>query len=374
MSAPRASHGILSTTVRAGVGAGLAIASSLALGSAQRTFVASDGSDANVVNNCSIALPCRSFTAALGVTNANGEIVVRDSAGYGPVSISQSVTIASPAGVYAGVSVASGAGISVGGTGIRVVLRGLTINGQGGSDGIAVGASNSEVHVEGAVVSNMAGRGISASGAGTRVHVKDSELRSNGDGIYVASGARAYVDRTRMEENAGAGAVVYDDAELYVRDSVVHRNNTGIAAYTFSASAVSGRLVVDRVLISGSTYGGINVQLQGNASNRIDAVVTDATIVDNAGAGYNGINFQCFGSTSGVLTLAGTTISHHMAGYAAGMQVVGGNCLASVGGSTFTRNQTGMTGGTATLTSFGNNQFDRNGTDIFGTYTTKAPK
>ncbi len=49
-----------------GVVFGIAIsaASGLAFASVQRTFVASNGSDANVSNNCSIALPCRSFTAA----------------------------------------------------------------------------------------------------------------------------------------------------------------------------------------------------------------------------------------------------------------------------------------------------------------------
>jgi hypothetical protein len=54
------------------------------------------------------------------------------------------------------------------------------------------------------------------------------------------------------------------------------------------------------------------------------------------------------------------------------MQVVGGDCVASVGRTTFTRNVTRMSGSPSTLTSFGNNEFDRNGTDIFGAYTAKG--
>ena len=307
------------------------------------------------------------------MTNTGGEIVVRDSAGYGTVSITKSVSIIAAPGTYAGISVLSGTGVSVGGSGVNVVLRGLSINGQGGSQGVNVSGSNSEVHIESPVISNMIGPAINANCAGCRVYVTDAELRTNGtEGIRVAGGARVYVDHARMEENQGSGASVLNDGELYVRNSVVHRNKTGFQAIIFSGSAGSVRLVVERTLISGSGFGGINVQVQGNAPNRVDAVVTGTTLVDNAGGGYNGINFQCFGTASGVLTLTDSTISHHLAGNASGLQVVGGDCVASVGRTTFTRNLTGMTGDTSTLTSFGNNEFDRNDTDICGAYTTKA--
>jgi hypothetical protein len=55
----------------------------------QRTFVASFGLTANAAFNCSLAKPCRAFNEALGVTSADGEVVVLDSAGYGPVTITQ---------------------------------------------------------------------------------------------------------------------------------------------------------------------------------------------------------------------------------------------------------------------------------------------
>jgi hypothetical protein len=355
------------------LGLALLTGSGAAFALAQRTFVASDGADANAASNCSIALPCRSFTAALGVTNAGGEIVVKDSAGYGPVSITQSVSIIAAPGIYAGISVLSGTGVSVGGSGVVVVLRGLSINGQGGTNGVSVSGVNSEVHVESPVISNMTNTAIQATCTGCRVYVTDAELRTNGgDAIRVTGGARVYVDRGRIEENGGGGAGVSNDGELYVRNSVVHRNQTGLRAIIFSGQTGTVRLVVERTLISGSSFGGINVQVQGNAPNRIDAVVTGTTIIDNSGAGFNGINFQCFGTASGVLTLTDSTISHHLASNVNGMQVVGGDCVASVGRTTFTRNETGMSGDTLTLTSFGNNEFDRNGTDIFGAYTTKA--
>ncbi len=54
--------------------AGLAAASSLAA-TQQRTFVASNGNDAN---GCTLVAPCRSFGAAIPKTSPSGEVIVLD--------------------------------------------------------------------------------------------------------------------------------------------------------------------------------------------------------------------------------------------------------------------------------------------------------
>src|SRR2546426_7468130 len=90
--------------------------------SAQRTFVAGSGNDANP---CTRDMPCRSFGAAIAVTSTNGEVVALDSAGYGPVTVTQSVAIVAPNGVHAGISVFSGDGVTVNASGGVVVLRNL---------------------------------------------------------------------------------------------------------------------------------------------------------------------------------------------------------------------------------------------------------
>src|ERR1700704_3412714 len=82
-----------------------AIVTQDAAAAAQRTFVASNGSDANT---CSIAMPCRSFAAAILQTISGGEVIVLNSAGDGSVTVAQSVSIISPPGVYAGVSAFAG--------------------------------------------------------------------------------------------------------------------------------------------------------------------------------------------------------------------------------------------------------------------------
>src|SRR2546422_8111094 len=122
-----------------------------------RVFVSGLGNDANPG---SITSPKRSFTSALTVTDAGGEIVVLDSAGYGPVTINKSVSIISPTGVYAGITVTSGDGITVSaGASAKVILRGLAINGAGGTNGINI-TSAGAVHIENCVVSGMSNLGI----------------------------------------------------------------------------------------------------------------------------------------------------------------------------------------------------------------------
>ena len=109
------------------------LAAADAVATAQRTFVASNGNDANP---CSLAQPCRGFARAITQTSPSGEVIVLDSAGYGPVTIAKSVSIIAPAGLHAGVTVLSGDGITVNIPNGVVVLRGLTISGQGGANGI----------------------------------------------------------------------------------------------------------------------------------------------------------------------------------------------------------------------------------------------
>ena len=62
----------------------IAVLSALMVTPAQarpQTFVASYGNDANP---CGRVSPCRLFAKAMTVIDPNGEVVVLDSAGYGP--------------------------------------------------------------------------------------------------------------------------------------------------------------------------------------------------------------------------------------------------------------------------------------------------
>lgn len=130
-----------------------------------RTFVSGHGSDANP---CTLAAPCRSFAQAITQTAAGGEISVLDSAGYGPVTISQSVTITNPGGVEAGITAGSGQNaITINApTGAEVTLRGLTLLGGGvGANGILLnsalsGSNPLTLTVIGCALKNFANAGM----------------------------------------------------------------------------------------------------------------------------------------------------------------------------------------------------------------------
>jgi hypothetical protein len=105
------------------------LVSSISAAQVQRTFVSGLGND---INPCSRTAPCRTISHSLMGTSAGGEVIVLDSAGYGTFSITQSVSIIAPPGVYAGISVFSGDGIDINaGSTDTVILRGLTVENQG---------------------------------------------------------------------------------------------------------------------------------------------------------------------------------------------------------------------------------------------------
>src|SRR5882724_7473349 len=95
-----------------------------------RSFVsATSGLD---TNTCSRAAPCRTFAGAYAQTAADGEINTLDPGGYGPLTITHSISIVSGVGA-AGVLVPSGqVGITINAGASDIInLRGLVIEGAG---------------------------------------------------------------------------------------------------------------------------------------------------------------------------------------------------------------------------------------------------
>ena len=200
------------------------LAATEAAATTQRTFVASNGNDANP---CSLVLPCRTFGAAIMQTGAGGEVIVLDSAGYGPVTIAQDVSIIAPEGVYAGVSVPSGTGIAI--TGIsNVLLRGLTINGTGGGTGIHMTA-NGSLTIDRCVISNFIsfgnGRGVSIE-ANVRLIISATELRAIDFPVVVGFGSTATITSSRFINGVWSaiwleGGAAGTTTSIFVDDTVI---------------------------------------------------------------------------------------------------------------------------------------------------------
>jgi len=231
-----------------------------AAATAQRTFVASDGLTANTAFNCSIAKPCRAFNEAIGVTSAGGEVVVLDSAGYGVATITQSVSIIAPPGIYAGVSVFSLDGITINGAGVKVLLKGLSINSQGGVNGINF-VQGASLHVEGCTMTGFSQAGIVINGVG-KVTVVDTSLLGNEIGIWAKAAATLTVARATMDRNHSGGLFITAGARASVVQSTV-TNSTG------PGIEVRGHL-------SGDTFASIDSSLLADNGSRGILVYDDA--------------------------------------------------------------------------------------------------
>ena len=308
---------------------------------AQRTFVATSGADSSLT--CALTAPCRGFAKALTLTDPGGEIVVLDSGGYGSVTVNKNVTINSPAGVYAGISVFTGNdGVVIAAPASKVVLRGLTINGQGGNTGIRVQAG--EVHIENVVVSNMLQAGIGVE-SGSSVRLSGVVARSNNDGLLVVPTVNlsVLVRDSEFSNNATSGIGIFTPslgtgALVTVERSSATRNGTGM---TVGAGATSTATLVVTQSVS-SENGGAGVSSSGAGAT---VFVRESAITRN--------NIGLQQANSGVLTACGANLLvANGTAQSGSINVNAAACLDQLSGGTGTVTSVatgaGLTGGTIT--------------------------
>jgi hypothetical protein len=301
-----------------------------AVATAQRTFVASTGNDANP---CSLASPCRSFAAAITKTSAGGEVIALDSGGYGPLIITQSVSIIAPAGVFAGISVTPTLdGIVVNGAAIIVTLKGLSISGQGGNIGINF-LQGAQLVIDRCTVTGMGAEGVSAAATGANLTITDTVVRGNSGvgGLAVTSAVQGSIVRSRFESNVHHGVFMDHGATISIAETAVINNAfEGIVA----VSDVSERttLAADRLEVRGNesgvvaSAGGGTVVAHITRSNlsqntmrgmelygvgTVDASITDSMVVSN---GEIGVFINTVAGTSLTLTVEGNRISNNFIG------------------------------------------------------------
>jgi hypothetical protein len=258
---------------------------------AERSFVSGDGTDAGT---CERQAPCRTFGYAITQAPAGGEIVAVDSAGYGPVTITKSISLIGARGVHAGIMTPSGDAISVNaGTSDRVVLRNLYLNGAKGADNGVVYNSASSLVIEDCVIANFTGGFFGGFGIVRNANspdvaqltVADTVLRGNGLGLVVGDNGSGgltgvEVDHSRAVLN-GAGFVFEGGADATITDSLAARNTA--AGFEVDGLSRAGRLFMERDTATGNGTGILAV------GSLAQAVVSNSTIVDNTiGLGLSG--------------------------------------------------------------------------------------
>lgn len=267
-----------------------------------RTAVSVSGNDAN---NCAVATPCRSFGRAITQTNAGGEIVALDSAGYGPFTIDRAVTVEAAPGVYAGITATTGNAVQItAGASDRIVLRGLSINGLGtAAAGIAFTGGGAEVQVENCLITGFANWGIISF---YPIRVQDTIVRDSDIGINIDNAGgpvNATLERVQVQGAATFGILSFRNATVAVRDSVVSlsgdgfhaaggvlnienglatENTTGVSAAPYFSSAgtvrMSNTMVVNNttgVVVGGGTVESwVNNRIRGNTTNVSGSLTT----------------------------------------------------------------------------------------------------
>lgn len=213
-----------------------------------RTAVSVNGSDAN---NCAVLSPCRSINQAVSQTATGGEVIVLDSAGYGPFTVGRAMTVQAAPGVYAGITAQSGDGVTVNlptGSSAKVVLRGLTINGLGtGSAGILFsgGDSGTELHVENCVISNFANWGILSF---LPLRVQDTVIRNTGWGIQIDNAGAAVdatLERVQIKRFVNVGVLSWRNSKVTAREVVVTLGNIALWATDGGALNIHASLAAE---------------------------------------------------------------------------------------------------------------------------------
>jgi hypothetical protein len=248
-----------------------------------RSAVSVTGSDSN---SCQTTSPCRSFSTALAHTNAGGEVIAFDSGGYGPFTISTSMTVLGAPGVHAALTVGNGNGIEVAAaTADKVKIRNLTIIVNGiGNYGINASSFGALAIQNCNVTGGQYGIWIHEGGvpSGSYAALADTVVNfATGWGFLISSPAA--LTRCRAEKNYDAGLRVNDgpvvDGVVSAVDFVSVGNGSGAVVYSTTAGH-NPILSLDRAFIASNTYVGVN------SSAGATVRVNHSTVTDNGQYGF----------------------------------------------------------------------------------------
>jgi hypothetical protein len=315
------------------VAAGLAFAATLPAISAyaaarDRVFVASYGSDSNP---CTFGSPCKTFQQAVNVVAVGGEVTAIDSAGFGPVAITQSVTITSPNGVEAGIVAPSfGTAITINATSAATItLRGLTLEGGGVND---------------------FGIKLTSTGGGA-LNVINTVMKDFAfDGILVVPSSGMY---TLMVTD-----VVASDSDSY-----------GIEIAPTGAAGVAG--LIKRATFSGDSSGGTSVDGSSTTGN-VDVTIADSSALGNI-AGDDGFRaISATGAANTTMFLDNVTANNFNVGIHANNKAI-----VRMTRSAITKNTTGVTDSgivsPGAVYTFGDNDIAGNQVPVSGALTPVSP-
>jgi hypothetical protein len=238
-----------------------------------RTFVSTAGSDNP---SCSLASPCRHFSAAVAATAVGGEVDALDPGAYGSFTISQAITIEGQGWSYVA-SPSNGNAITItAGSGDNIKIHGVSLNGVGttNSNGIVFNAGGSLI-VTDCVAQNF--NGTHTAGNGILIQPTSDPVNFAITNTIVSNNAIGIVYQPPSGSATANGVI----------DHVVATNNSyGIVVNTFSGGG-STTVAISNSIASNNGNTGIDI---GNESSAL------AVSIDNTSSNSNATGVYAFGT------------------------------------------------------------------------------
>ena len=278
-----------------------------------RVFVASYGTDSgNTV--CSFTQPCRTFQNALNNVAVGGEVTAIDSAGFGPVTINQSVTITSPNGVEAGiVAAAGGTAVTINSGFFTVALRGLTLEGAGSAAYWVYMQGGSQLEMDNCVVRDFTTNGVYIISPTTAyVTLTHSLFANDATAVFLTATVDPLIiamDNDTFDMNVG-GAISEQPSAAYIQMTVANSNFSHNNHAIFTAGAGSSAIAYARLYNDVFTNGNEILNIQ-NYSNIALSHVYDMSSA--SGVAFNGAtSVSVISDDTNHVTLSG---SHNPGGF-----------------------------------------------------------
>ncbi|QGM45639.1 right-handed parallel beta-helix repeat-containing protein [Methylocystis heyeri] len=243
------------------------------------------GSGADAPGCGSLTAPCRHFQYAhdnaLGPDG--GDILIHDSASYGPLTITKSVSVINDGVGTAGTGAASGQiAIAINAPQANVTLRGLSIDGVGGAYGGVNAYTVGSLTIKNCFIQNFTQYGINFTGNFNAVKylISDTVIQNNGvAGITMNSFPNVLqgnISNVKLFNN-GIGLqiaiIAYGESfQAMVSDTIFSGNGTGLSVSGPGALAALRRSII--------TWNNTGYNISGSA---IVQTYQDNTVNGNAG-------------------------------------------------------------------------------------------
>jgi hypothetical protein len=218
------------------------------------TWVSANDNDANGGTEVS---PYADFATAVANTAAGGTVSVLGPGDYGPVTITQSITIDGTGGGSINF-VGDGEGIYISaGSAANIVLRNLSINGGGtGSDAIFIASSGStnviNVVIDGCLIAGFTQIGVGlGSESPMNVTITNTTIQGgtlgvrtfqNGTTVPITTYDHVSMERVTIQGASSAG-VFTRNGSLEILYSVITENNVGVEADTSAVLNISNSAI-----------------------------------------------------------------------------------------------------------------------------------